>query len=193
MPKRPVQHVLEDRSRAAFAAALPPEWILRHQTHDYGIDAEVEFVEEGVVTGRIFKVQLKATAKEGSAARLVRLPRDRREYFAGFGVPVLLVLYQATQDRLFVRWFESFDEEYDNLNSQSMVFRFRVADEWTAETSDRRAVTRESIRHFRTCAMHCHCPWQLLRSQTTLQASRPTRLRSPSKVRADVSPPRCSG
>ena len=59
--KRPRQHVLEEESKRAFINLLPPEWIHREKHPDYGIDMEVEIVEDGKVTNNVFWVQLKAT------------------------------------------------------------------------------------------------------------------------------------
>ena len=65
MPRRPIQHQLEDQSERAFASALPARWAWRKQDKDYGIDGEVEiFAPDDTATGLLFKVQLKATESD---------------------------------------------------------------------------------------------------------------------------------
>ncbi len=61
LPKRPVQHVIEKRSLGVLTSILPQHWIVRHQSvDDYGIDAEIEFVDtNGNVSGDFFKAQVK--------------------------------------------------------------------------------------------------------------------------------------
>lgn len=59
--KRPRSHVIEDESEEILKLFLPREWIIRKIPKDYGVDYEVEIVENGVVTGKRFWLQLKGT------------------------------------------------------------------------------------------------------------------------------------
>ncbi|MBL8240144.1 MAG: DUF4365 domain-containing protein [Bryobacterales bacterium] len=58
--KRPAEHVMEDESRLLLQQLLPSAWIVRAITKDYGIDAEVEIVDNEAVTGERIWIQLKA-------------------------------------------------------------------------------------------------------------------------------------
>ena len=62
MPRRTRAHELEALSRSAMRACLPPGWVVRdvHQD-DYGVDQQVEIFDDGLATGLMFHVQLKAT------------------------------------------------------------------------------------------------------------------------------------
>ncbi|MEM5640444.1 DUF4365 domain-containing protein [Bacillus toyonensis] len=64
-PSRPRQHILETSSGKALSNFIPDNWIIRGVTEsDYGIDYEIELVKDnGEVTGKFFKLQLKATDK----------------------------------------------------------------------------------------------------------------------------------
>lgn len=58
--KRPEQHVMEDESEAVLGSLLPREWITRRLPKDYGVDLEVELVDQGVVTGNRIWIQMKS-------------------------------------------------------------------------------------------------------------------------------------
>jgi len=94
LPGRPEQHVTGDRGVLAVRAALPPTWVSREQSADYGIDIEIELAGD-VVTGRIFKGQVRAhdrvnwtltdTYQQSTKARSYN-------YWREFSVPVVLFL-----------------------------------------------------------------------------------------------------
>ncbi len=81
--KRPRQHVMEDASGRLFQSLLPEEWIVRPILKDYGVDFEVELVDQEIVSGDRIWVQLKsteeakkATARWPVAERFPDLPSD---------------------------------------------------------------------------------------------------------------------
>ena len=62
MPKRVRAQRIEERSRAAFKAALDERFLFRDDTPDFGIDGSVEeFDDRDRATGLRYFVQLKAT------------------------------------------------------------------------------------------------------------------------------------
>ncbi len=63
LPKRPYAHVLGEMGERFVIAHLPSEWITRQISYDYGLDLNVEKVENGRVTGKNFSVQVKALSK----------------------------------------------------------------------------------------------------------------------------------
>ena len=132
MPKRPRQHQIEDLSRAKFASILPEEWVLRSQDHDYGIDNEVEiFDQDGNSTGLIFKIQLKASDVPSS---IVKLKTQSISYYRSFDIPVLIVLYNASSDKVYYRWFNKIDLRKVNPISKTHSFRLDESEVW-GETS----------------------------------------------------------
>lgn len=105
MPKRPRSHELEDESRVAFASRVPSGWVVRHQANDYGVDEEVEVFEDGMATGLTFKVQLKGTdSKLAGRDPYVRVSRATANYWQQLDTPVLVALYAAQTDVIYVRW-----------------------------------------------------------------------------------------
>jgi hypothetical protein len=122
MPKRPHQHQLEDESRTAFRAKLPREWVFEPITYDYGIDGRVEiFDKNGLTTGLMFFVQLKATAKPKlNLALAVSLKLDTYKYYRSLSLPVLIVRYHAPTRKLYVRWFHTFDPYYSRKAKKTL-------------------------------------------------------------------------
>lgn len=60
MPRRTRGHVIADRAIHILRARLPSEWISREQSHDYGIDLEVEFrTGSEFLEGEVVKLQVK--------------------------------------------------------------------------------------------------------------------------------------
>src|SRR4051794_6161174 len=107
--ERPRQHVLETMSKAAFRGALPDLWVTRDQDQDYGIDAEVEiFDNAGHSTGLIFKVQLKSTEDLPAS---IQVKIKHLKYWSSMPVPVMIVLYVASTDQLFVKWVNALGVE----------------------------------------------------------------------------------
>ena len=62
LPKRPKEHILEDKSRDYIKRILPPDWNVE-TVNDYGIDLHVELVIDNQVTGAHFLMQLKGKNK----------------------------------------------------------------------------------------------------------------------------------
>mgnify|MGYP002623111828 FL=1 len=143
MPKRPRTHVLERLSQAALTAALPPHWIVRWESIDYGIDGTVELVEEdGTVTGEVFAVQLKSTDKE--EASRARVSSSTLSYYSIYSLPVLLVLYNAADDRLYVRWVDDVLGDADPETIRRWRNQDTVAVEF-ADTDDLGIVGAETL------------------------------------------------
>ncbi|MGJ5181848.1 DUF4365 domain-containing protein [Bradyrhizobium oligotrophicum] len=65
--KRPRQHVMEDASIKLFHGLLPDEWVIRPIAKDYGVDFEVELVDQEIVSGDRIWVQLKSTEEAKKA------------------------------------------------------------------------------------------------------------------------------
>ena len=61
--KRPVAHEIETRSRQVFERSIPPGWVARSQTPDYGVDYDVEVFKAETSTGVTFKIQLKGSER----------------------------------------------------------------------------------------------------------------------------------
>lgn len=148
MSNRPIQHQLETKSRIAFESSLPTAWVYRKVNPDYGIDGLVEvFSENGIATGDLFFVQLKATGKKKiSQALTIRLPQEKCDYYAALSLPLLLVLFHEPSGRLFVKWFALPSIKERHGNKQSISFTLNATDEWLP---NRYNTIENDLRRFR--------------------------------------------
>jgi len=146
MPRRPREHELEDESLAAFKQCLPPAWIMRRLSHDYGIDAEVEIVRNELVTGRRAFVQLKAT--DNDSAEAIRLDIDVVYYYRGLDVPVLVVLYIAPRKEIRATWFHAHDRMIPERQKSASV-KLGAATVWDTATPQRIEKEIDAFRAFR--------------------------------------------
>lgn len=146
MPLRPRQHELEDQSYLAFKKRLPPAWIVRRLSHDYGVDAELEVVQDRVVTGRRALIQLKATDDE--SAQTLSLDVEACLYYRGLDLPVLLVLYVAPRDEVRVTWFHAIDRPIPE-RQKTVSVRLGADTVWTADTADAIDTAVQVFRRFR--------------------------------------------
>lgn len=146
MPQRPRQHELEDLSYVAFKRRLPPAWIVRRLSHDYGVDAELEVVRDQVVTGRRALIQLKTTDDE--SAQTLSLGAEACLYYRGLDLPVLLVLYVAPRDEVRVTWFHAIDRPIPE-SQKTVSVRLGADTVWTADTADAIDTAVQVFRRFR--------------------------------------------
>jgi uncharacterized protein DUF4365 len=144
MPARPREHQLEELSRRAFEAALPPVWVHRRLDPDYGLDETVEiFDQKEQATGLSFHAQLKSTDEPDLAVALgsVRFSREKADYYSSLALPVLIVLFHAPTERLFARWFHAYNPHVAIRSGSTPLrktvrFQFSEGDEWKPATPD---------------------------------------------------------
>jgi tetratricopeptide (TPR) repeat protein len=104
--------------------------VFRSEQPDYGIDGSVElFAPDGSPTGLRFWVQIKATQKP-SRRPSVRLRVETGRYYKILDLPVLIVLWELEDDRLFAQWFHQFDPFYGRLGTKTLMIPFRAEHEW---------------------------------------------------------------
>ncbi|MGA7501851.1 MAG: DUF4365 domain-containing protein, partial [Isosphaeraceae bacterium] len=106
LPKRSNEHITGERAVLEFRRSLPREWIVREVSGDYGIDCEIEVVDdEGAVTGARILAQLKGTASaEVKAQGIVQVKTSTVRYWASLPIPVILV--RVTDNPLKVIWLD---------------------------------------------------------------------------------------
>jgi len=147
MPQRPRSHQLEDISIARLRAAVPPAWVVRERSRDYGIDLEIEiFTQEGFSTGILFYVQLRAT-DDPSRARETRFKLDQLEYFRVLDLPTAIVRYSSTDDALYLKWGFEVDPAAGGAKTQKVVFA--DTDRWSDETAEVIVQTLSTLRKLR--------------------------------------------
>ncbi len=132
MTKRKIQHQLEDLSRYKYGLALPPRWVFRDKSKDYGIDGEVEiFDSKDRATGLVYWVQLKATkSKKESIIRSIDLDIEKIQYYKRLEIPVLLVRYSSEQDLFYIKWVNEVDTFYAKKGAKKMRIKFSDTDRW---------------------------------------------------------------
>lgn len=137
MPQRDRNHVLEALSRDALSRQLtgPLGWVVRDIPIDYGIDVEVEIFDDGAATGLTFKVQLKGMEKPDHIGPFRDIDVDRLRYWGRLDVPVLLVAYDDSTQRVFGRWIHSLDLE---LKPDQKTKRIRFIEEDQIDAGDPR-------------------------------------------------------
>ena len=92
LPKRPKSHVIGYQGEQFVLFNLPPEWISRQVSYDYGLDLNVEIVKNNKVTGKSFSVQVKALGEvKGKEDIRVRLKSSTINYMKERFEPVVLV------------------------------------------------------------------------------------------------------
>lgn len=148
LPSRPRSHELDTESERAFKCLLPSSWIVRPQSGDYGIDAEVEIFEDDHTTGMTFKVQLKGT---DTSRRRCTIKIGTLEYWRSLDVPVLVVLYESRTGQLYGRWAHTHDPHVHlptrQRHLQSTTFRFADDDQLSQDAARKRLC--EDVRRLR--------------------------------------------
>ena len=133
MPKRPRAHILAEKAVRAFSDALEPHFKLHERPFpEYGIDGDVEhFDEDGNATGLHFFTQIKGTDEPDLGKGLTTdLRRQTAAYLRAVEMPVLMVRYHAPTDRVYVRWFHSYDPREGRGGEKTVRFRWRATDRW---------------------------------------------------------------
>jgi hypothetical protein len=155
MPKRTSSHVIEDKSRRAFAALLPPEWVVRPVSRDYGIDEEVEvFEKQGAATGLMFFVQIKATAapKLGKSLKIC-FKVHSLNYLRTLDLPVMIVRFHGPTGRFFWKWSHEFKQRPSSPDVKTVTLDIPPSAEWNDQTPSE---IEASLRVFRQLKAAAH-------------------------------------
>ncbi|MCB1206743.1 MAG: DUF4365 domain-containing protein [Verrucomicrobiae bacterium] len=154
MGSRPRKHQLEDQSEVFFRKILPPSWVFRRESPDYGTDGIIEiFTKEGVPTGLRTLVQLKATdSKDEKTQRCVRFKTSTWEYWQLHDIPTLIVRYIADSDRFYYAW--NFDRRIEHSkNRKNSSLKFSDKDQWGEESPDEIFARLFRLRKIRNSAL----------------------------------------
>ncbi|MBU7046334.1 MAG: tetratricopeptide repeat protein, partial [Theionarchaea archaeon] len=115
--KRTRKHVLETESRRALERLLPPEWIFRPRIPDYGIDAEIEIVEEEEVTNKVLWLQLKATEKRKKKVSY-QMRTDHLKYYEKCRMPVLIIYWIKRENTFYYLFAQKYIKENLSTNPE---------------------------------------------------------------------------
>lgn len=119
LPRRTRDHVLAKNSRQFLERVLPDEWIIRRiEEDDYGLDIQVEIVQDENVIGAYFTIQLKGTDHiKTSKGRFVShsCKTSTLNYFLARPELVVYLVYDAQTDTGYWLWVK--DYILNNLKS----------------------------------------------------------------------------
>jgi hypothetical protein len=78
-------------------------WLVRGLDEDFGVDAEVELSEDGIV-GQILKLQFKTSANEKPKDSQIRFDIEPKylEYAKTYRYPVIFIPYRSRQEESLV-------------------------------------------------------------------------------------------
>lgn len=152
-PTRARTHELEDESHTKFRAARPSAWPVHKidGSDDYGRDLLVEIFEDSQPTGNEFSVQLKATEKLQGAPK-VRLKLTTLNHWDDQPSPTLIVLWDATSDRLFYEWAHRLP--WADPKRERKTRTVPVPNVWTPETPTVIATEADAFRKVRNLGQH---------------------------------------
>lgn len=124
-PTRDKNHIIETKSKKFLERYIPDEWIINEPQLDYGIDYNIDLVENFEVTGYHFSIQLKGKLKEiNEEYATVNLKRTTLNYYHVRFEPTLLVIYIIEEDEAYWTWINT--NKYD-LTSQQEKFQFKIS------------------------------------------------------------------
>lgn len=91
--KRSESHKIEDQADRLLRSLLSPDWVIRNQDKDYGIDYEMEYFNNNKSTGIIFKIQSKGKEQSDLSHLYHDMPMDNLEYYIEqVQIPVFIFL-----------------------------------------------------------------------------------------------------
>ncbi len=98
--RRPQAHTIQEQAEQLFEAKLPIEWVKRRQTPDYGIDYQIEIVEQNELMGLRFAVQLKGIGGKQPLSKRPRFSLDTShlEYYLKERLPVYLFVIDVRRN-----------------------------------------------------------------------------------------------
>ncbi|MDR3599954.1 MAG: DUF4365 domain-containing protein [Desulfosporosinus sp.] len=103
-PTRSKQHIIDEKGIQVIESFfLDKGWVVRRQDKDYGIDLEVEIVKDGLVTGRLFKVQVKSheNVQFNNMLYTEYIPIEHWAYWRNFALPVLLFVVDTSNNKIY--------------------------------------------------------------------------------------------
>ena len=110
LPQRTSSHILESKSINDAINCFPDDWIVRRLDIDYGLDLNVEIVEDNQVTGLNFSVQLKATSKKTSEDSVpIVLKKTTIHYMKQKLEPIMIIAYVDEEKESYWSWIRDFE------------------------------------------------------------------------------------
>lgn len=150
MPKRPRSHVLEQEARQAIRAALPPEWVVRDLTPDYGLDLHIEIFTNEEPTPFQFYIQAKGTDSPMPSRRpSYRCSTRHLRYYLNVPAPVMLAVFFSASSSIRTAWIQ---EQYYSLSHEEKLRWHRqksiaISLQGSLTRNDSRGIARTVVSH----------------------------------------------
>jgi hypothetical protein len=164
LPQRPRPHVLETESRRFIERILPVEWIIREINTDYGIDLEVEIVDQSLVTGVHFLIQVKSSEiltinKKGYISHSCKT--TALQYYLERSELVIYLVYDATRKTGYWVWIQEF---LNNRTSQD----WKKQKKFTVQIPGKNLFTKETVEKIKNRVLRSHKQEKILNTINSL-------------------------
>jgi Domain of unknown function (DUF4365) len=142
MKKINPQHKTEKRGLNELQAIVTElGWIFRPTPNDdYGIDGEIEPVENESPSGKLLKVQVKSGTSYmrgiTESEFYFLASADDLNYWSTGSLPVLVVIYDPQRTELYWKWIQGYLRKDSNALAARKIWFRRDADRLTAERAD---------------------------------------------------------
>ncbi|KYK36568.1 MAG: DUF4365 domain-containing protein [Theionarchaea archaeon] len=103
------------RIETGFEEFIAARMGLREKIPDYGIDVEVEIVEEEKVTNKVLWLQLKATENKGGDV-FYQMQTNHLKYYEGCHLPVLILYWIKSENEFCCVFAQEYIEELSRYN-----------------------------------------------------------------------------
>ncbi|MBI3168200.1 MAG: DUF4365 domain-containing protein [Chloroflexi bacterium] len=158
LPQRPRSHVLEAESIMFVKQILPMEWVISERKTDYGVDLEVEIVENSNVTGAHFLMQLKSTDKlivnkKGFISHSCNT--STLQYYLERSELVIYLIYDSKNNAGYWVWIKDF---LNNQPSQA----WKNQEEFTVKISNKNLFNSEAIEKIKRRVFKSHAEEKLI-------------------------------
>jgi hypothetical protein len=127
--KRILQHVMETISEKLLFSLIPDEWISRKIDKDYGVDYEIEIVDQEIVSGKRIWIQLKSEESSTYKNYLNIFTNVQEECLSyqfktkyllyALSCPFPLLIFVADMDKRNILWLPIQDEINYSINRRN--------------------------------------------------------------------------
>ncbi|WP_296621416.1 DUF4365 domain-containing protein [Marivirga sp.] len=121
---------MEDESKTSLKKILPQEWLVTENSHDYGIDLQVEiFTSEGKTTGHVFWIQLKATDSSIKAHHhKFSFSKNKLRQLFSYSLPVIIIRYSSITKLFYYEWANTL--YFFHINKSNKTVTINLPYQW---------------------------------------------------------------
>lgn len=112
--KRPKSHQIDTQAQRILLSKLPPSWVAREQSPDYGIDYEIQVFNNDKPAGVWFRIQLKGkeNCRETEDSIAISFETDTIEYYLSkVPFPVFLIVVLVQKEEIYWLFLQKYANE----------------------------------------------------------------------------------